>query len=54
MEPRVPAGITKPDKKTKDGCRRRPGGNKGKQYAAVAVATALHGVQSLRYRDTQR
>jgi len=40
MEPRVPAGITKPikmDKKAKDGCRRRPCG--GGQYAAVAVAT---------------
>jgi len=42
MEPRVPAGITKPikmDKETKDGCRRRPCGDKGGQYAAVAVAT---------------
>jgi len=42
MEPRVPAGTTKPvkmDKKTKGGCRRRPGGDKGRQYAAVTVAT---------------
>jgi len=42
MEPRVLAGITKPikmDKETKDGCRRRPCGDKGGQYAAVAVAT---------------
>jgi len=41
MESRVPAGITKPvkmDKKTKDGCRRRPCAAKGGQYAAVAVS----------------
>jgi len=42
MEPRVPAGTTKPvkmDKKTKDGCRRRPSGDKGRQYATITVAT---------------
>jgi len=42
MEPRVPAGTTKPvkmDKNTKDGCRRRPSGDKGRQYATITVAT---------------
>jgi len=42
MEPRVPAGTTKPikmDKKAKDGCRRRPSGNKGRQHATITVAT---------------
>jgi len=41
MEPRLPAGTTKPvkmDKKAKDGCRRRPSGNKGRQYATITVA----------------
>jgi len=42
MEPRVPTGNTKPikmDKETKDGFSRRPCGDKGGQYAVVAVAT---------------